>query len=278
MFALVEDIKNSTQLRWNRVHKFQSKINFCIEMGPYLIKTAEHMSELVDSFKLRHNVFNVEFRGLNPGGMDLDRFDYFFDHLIIIHKETQKIIGTYRMNSSQNSTESYVALEFDTSRLTSRFDSYLELGRACIHKDFRKGTVIAMLWRGIIEYMKQSSAQVMFGCSSVKVNSPRDAALLYNYMIQSDFYSHDYSCITTPAFRMNGFENWNNFYKNELTVDQQAEASRLLPSLLKSYFKQGAKIICEPAFDREYDCIDFLTVLRTQDLSNTLAQRLQVVR
>ena len=96
--TIVEQIKHATQLRWNRVHKFKAKILMSLDVGPYQIKTAETSKELVESFKLRHEVFNQEFRGIYECGLDFDRYDYYFDHLIIVHKETRKIIGTYRLN------------------------------------------------------------------------------------------------------------------------------------------------------------------------------------
>ena len=50
----VEQIENTTELRWNRVHKFRAKIHLFLELGPYDIKTAETQEELIESFRLRH--------------------------------------------------------------------------------------------------------------------------------------------------------------------------------------------------------------------------------
>ncbi len=53
MISLIEQVKHTTQLRWNGVHKFKPKILMSIEMGPYIIKTAETAHELKESFQLR---------------------------------------------------------------------------------------------------------------------------------------------------------------------------------------------------------------------------------
>ncbi len=274
----MEQIKNTTQLRWNRVHKFKAKIKLNIDFGPYNIKTAETSSELIESFRLRHQIFINEFQGIDNEGLDFDKFDYFFDHLIIVHKETNKIIGTYRLNCTSYSMESYTALEFDTSNLLNRPGPHLELGRACIHKSFRKGSVISLLWRGIAEYMKLSNSNVLFGCSSVKINNARDAALVYKYLLDLGHVSVESLSRPTEEYQMKDFDSWFHFFRNGLTENQQIEADNLLPSLLKSYLKQGAKVACEPAFDKDFDCIDFLTVLKKEDLSNSLADKFKVAR
>lgn len=276
MVGFLGQIKNTTQLRWNRVHKFKSKIRFRIEMGPYLIKTAETRHELMESFKLRHEVFHNEFRGIEGDGLDYDRFDYHFDHLIIVHKESQKIIGTYRLNCSRFSKESYTATEFDLKALWDLKGPHLELGRACIHKSYRKGSVISLLWRGIAEYMNLSGSQMLFGCSSLKVNNARDAALVYQYLVGQGAVSPQSLGAPTKKYRMKDFPAWLAYFRQGLSEAQTQEAENLVPSLLKSYLKLGAQVVCEPAFDEDFDCIDMLTVLKKEDLSKSLAQKFQV--
>lgn len=273
--ALVENLKVSTQIKLAQKKKHQAKVPLHIEMGNYIIKTADNSEELISSFKLRHEVFNNEFRGIEGEGFDFDEFDKIFDHLIIIHKSSQQIIGTYRLNSSKFSKKSYTALEFNMPFLNNDV-SYLELGRACIHKDFRKGAVISLLWRGIAQYMKLSGADLLIGCSSVKVNHPREASLLYKYLLDAGHISEFFHSSPTPNFAMENFESWYNTHRLDIDAQKKQEAQDLLPSLLRSYIKLGAKISGEPAFDRDFDCIDFLTVLRKEDLSKLLADKFQV--
>ncbi len=276
MMTLVEQIKNKTQLRWNRVHKFKAKIIINIDAGPYIIKTALISKELMDSFKLRHEVFNREFKEINSNGLDFDKYDYFFDHLIILHKETNQTIGTYRLNCSTFSHESYTANEFKIHNILKHPGPHLELGRACIQKNFRKGSVISLLWRGIAEYMNLSGATTLFGCTSIKVNSARDAALIYQYLMHQNLITKEFYCHPNPAFQILGFESWSNYYKYGLTEAQNKEAQSLIPSLLKSYLKQGAKIASEPAFDPDFDCIDLLTVLKKEDLTQSFTEKFKV--
>jgi putative hemolysin len=278
MRTFVDQMKQSAQLKWNRVDKFKAKVAIYVELGAYVIKTAETPQELLESFKLRDQIFNQEFRGLSGSGLDIDRFDCHFDHLIIVHRELKQIVGTYRLSCSNYSKESYTGLEFNLRMLALQQGPFLELGRACIHKDFRKGSVISLLWRGVAEYMNQSGSTIIYGCSSLKINKARDAALVYQHLLDQKLVTHEYLCQPTKNFLMPSFDLWASKFQLGLSEEQAEEAESLIPSLLKSYLKLGAKVACEPAFDKTFDCIDLLTILRKADISRSLAERFQVVR
>ena len=112
MIEILQQIRNETTLRWHRVNRFKPQIRLSFEVGNYLVKTAETIEELRHSFKLRNEVFNIEFRGIDCH-LDVDRFDSLFDHLIIIDKQTMEIVGTYRLKCFDQMKNSYTALEFD---------------------------------------------------------------------------------------------------------------------------------------------------------------------
>ena len=62
----------------------------------------------------------------------------------------------------------YTSSEFN---LTNIFNSYkhkqiLELGRSCVHKDYRNGTVMNLLWKAIAEYVKLYDIKIILGCAS----------------------------------------------------------------------------------------------------------------
>ena len=278
MKAWAREIKQNALLRWNGVYKFQQKINLSISTGSYILKTAETYEELLASFKLRHEVFYQELQNIEIDGIDFDKFDTLFDHLIIIHKNTNKVVGTYRVNCSSFSNQSYTKIEFDLDDVFDLPGPHLELGRACIHKEHRKGTVLSLLWRGITDYMNLSGANVLFGCSSVKVNSADQAALVYKYFFEQNALIENVSSNPTKNFKMEEFDVYYSSYQKGLTEEEKQIAESIIPPLLKSYIKFGAKIASEPAFDKDFDCIDFLTVLKKEDMTNSLARRFQLIQ
>ncbi len=277
MLKLITHIKETTQVRWNGLGKFKPMISLNLELGPYLIKTADTVDELLKTFRLRHEVFHREFREIMRYGLDIDKHDRSFDHLLIIHKATQTVVGTYRLRASEGLTQAYTAQEFNMSDLKDFQGPYLELGRACIHKEHRKGAVMALLFRGIAEYMNQSQAKTLFGCSSVKVHQAREAALVFEYLRQQGHVLSQTSVAPTAEFHMPQMESWIHIFSVGLTDTEQLEAEKLIPSLVKMYLKMGANIVCQPAYDKEFKCIDLLTVLKTQELEASLAKRFQVI-
>ena len=273
------EIHSHTFPQSNDVFNFEPKIDIYIESGSYILKTAKSYDELLESCILRHEVFYQEFQGVEEAGVDMDQFDHHFDHLIIIHRETNKIIGTYRINSSEFSNMSYTAQEFDLAEVFKLKGPHIELGRACIQKDHRKGaSVIFLLWRGIIEYMTVADANVLYGCSSIKINNPAEAALVYKYLQEQGSVMDEKFSSPTKEFSMPEFENRLACLKDGLGHEQSEVAGKLIPSLLKSYIKFGAKIASEPAFDVEFDCIDVLTVLKKEDIADSITRRFQVVQ
>lgn len=279
MMAWAKEVKENSVLRWNGVYKFQPKINLNIESGSYILKTADTYEELIESCRLRHEVFFRESRDIENSGIDVDRFDTHFDHLIIIHKGSNKIIGTYRLSCSIFSNLSYTQQEFNLTEIYKLEGPHIELGRACIQKDHRKNSsVISLLWRGITEYMNISGAKVLFGCSSIKIKNPKDAALVYKFLLDQGSVVASHFAVPTKKFKISDFDLFFSYLRNGLTQIQTEEADRLVPPLLKAYLKFGAKVAGEPAFDKEFDCVDFLTVMKKNEMINLLARRFHVVQ
>lgn len=264
-------IKSLYKLRLNKIHKFKPKIEIYHEVGPFVLKTITNPKELKAALQLRYQVFHREMlEKKSERGIDVDEFDFQCDHLIIQEKKSGRIVGTYRFNSSAYTEKFYSANEFNLDRLLKHDGVKIELGRACIHKDFRRGAVIALLWKGIADYMIASKAQFLFGCGSIKTTDPREAALLHKYFIEQNRIVPEYLAPPTMAFKMPGLELWIQKFKNPLTDAEREEAENLVPPLLRTYLKIGCYIGGEPAWDEEFKCIDFLTILDKEDLNKSL--------
>lgn len=264
-------LKSLYTLRQNKIHKFKPKITLKIEMGPFLLKTVTHVPELKEALKLRYEVFYKELLGIKKGtGYDTDEFDSVCDHLIIIDKKAQRIVGTYRLNCNDKLENFYSSKEFNLQRLMENPGIKLELGRACIHKDYRRGIVISLLWKGIAEYMNQSKANILFGCASIKTSSPREAALLYKYFFETNRFTPSYFTPPTIAFNLPQLDLWLQNFTAPLTDKEKDEAQSLIPPLFRAYLKIGAYVGGAPAWDSEFKCIDFLTILNKEDLNKSL--------
>ena len=261
-------------LRLHKIHRFEPKIVINLKVGSFRLKTADTVDELKKAFQLRYEVFHYEFKGSGKAtGWDIDEYDFNCDHLIIVDEKTNTLAGTYRLNSSKFSERFYSSKEFNTERILASEGTKIELGRACVKKEYRRGIVISLLWKGIADYMTKNQAQILFGCASFQVKTARQTALLHRYFFEERKYAPEYFSPPTLAFKMPDFEAWEAHYKRALTSQERAEAESLIPSLCKAYLKMGAFLGGEPAWDEDFKCIDFLTILQREDLNRSLWHR-----
>lgn len=249
---------------------FQPKVRLTFEKGGFIIKTIENKNELDQVMRLRYEVFHREFRNRKfPYGFDSDAFDIMADHLVIINPKIGKIVGTYRLISSLYSRSFYSQSEFTVDKFLALPGTKLEMSRACIHKDYRKGVVMTLLWRGLVEYVRRVDAKYLFGCASIKTMDPSTVRLLNQYLREEEYVTTELEAHPLPAYQMTGpsvSEPANENYSVEA-------AKSLVPPLLNSYLRAGAKVAPVPALDRDFRCVDYFTVLNMEQLTRNYERK-----
>ncbi|MDW8189654.1 MAG: GNAT family N-acyltransferase [Pseudobdellovibrionaceae bacterium] len=234
---------------------------------------AQDKFDVIRCSALRYHVFWESIPNFSLAKLDLDFFDYQYDHLIIEHLPSSEIVGTYRLRKITPKTSFYSQTEFKIPIGLISHLGAVELGRACIMPQFRKGAVLGLLWRGIAHYLTMTQSHYLLGCSSIFTTHPKDVALVYSYFKLKKHLSSEWQFDPKPKYYLTHFDMWEIFFKNGLTQEQMERAEQLIPSLLKSYLKLGAQIISRPAHDKKFRCVDFLTIANVNDLFKTQAQR-----
>jgi|SRR5215813_189161 len=230
-------------------------------VSKYSIRLAQTADEKAQAFRLRFLVFNIELReGLESAfatGYDTDQFDDVCDHLIVEHHSTGRVIATYRMQTGTNAAARigyYSEQEFDFSPFEPIRGALVEVGRAAILKEHRTFEVLNLLWKGIANYATEHHGRYLVGCSSLTSQDPAEGLELYRQL--EPF-------LTVPELRtkpQTGF----GLPKDAEPLSPGAVAA---PKLLRAYLNLGARICGEPALDREFKTIDFLTLLDLETLS-----------
>ncbi|MCL4244163.1 MAG: GNAT family N-acetyltransferase [Candidatus Dadabacteria bacterium] len=257
--------------KW-KLRQFRTKVPINIESNRFVIKTVENMSELEKALDLRYEVFYRE--TLNKDNFtrtDIDKFDSICDHLIILDKKQNMVIGTYRFISSTFSDKFYSESEFDIEQVKNAPGVKLELGRACVHKDYRNGTGIALLWKGLTEYFRTIKAKYLFGCSSIGTTNVVEISLIYKYIKELYLSPEDFRVFPKEKHRIKELDHYiSAFDKFGIKTESIEE---FIPPLLKSYLKAGSVICGEPAIDMKFKCADFFTVLDLELLSKSFEKR-----
>lgn len=226
------------------------------------LSIARNASEIAEAQRLRYKVFAEEMGAQVSGnnGLDIDGFDAYCDHLLVRDTNTQQVIGTYRILSPQQASEAgsyYASGEFDLSRITHLLGNTVEIGRACVHQNYRSGGVITLLWAGLAQYMKMHNYEHMIGCASVPMNDGGHAAAsLYTRLKEK------YMC---PA----EYRVFPHVHLPIASLNTNIKAD--CPPLIKGYLRLGAKICGEPAWDSYFNTADMLVMLSLSDMNKRYA-------
>jgi putative hemolysin len=245
---------------------FKPKVQVYQSTDKFILKTAESPFELRQVLKLRHEVFYKELQSKSlKTKLDFDEFDSLCDHLIIIDRKSRRIVGTYRMISSTFSERFYSQGEFDLQGILALPGNKLELGRACIHADFRTGAIINLLWKGIAEYIKKTNTEYLFGCASVQTTDAVIASRLLALLRHKGL-----SLEGNEGLGVHPTEEYRCLLPR-VAVEEGSEKD--IPGLVQSYILAGAKFYGEPALDVDFKCFDFFMMLKTSEMSKLFRRR-----
>ena len=232
----------------------------------YTMRVASSMEEIRAAQELRFEVFNLELgEGLASSyttGRDEDPFDAVCDHLIIEHRPSKKVVGTYRLQTGTSAAKNlgyYSEQEFQFEVFEQFRPQIIELGRACIDSDHRNLIVLGLLWKGIANYARQKKGRYLIGCSSITSQDPVAGASAYAELCRKYLSPVEWRTVPRAEF--------------ECPLNLLPEEPCKIPKLLRAYLGIGAKICGAPALDRQFKTIDFLTLLDLESLPLLVRQR-----
>ena len=246
-------------------------------IGSLELRLATHKRDIRKAQKLRYKVFHEE-GGAIPDARsaltrrDLCAFDRICDHLIVIDhdflnrfgRRKPKVVGCYRLlrqDMAERNGGFYSASEFDIAPLLARHGDkrFLELGRSCVHRDWRSKRVVELLWRGIWTYVRHHRVDVMIGCASLPGADPKPHAPTLAWLSATASPDDVWTTRALPARRIaiNAAD----------TPDlDPRKALAKLPPLLKGYIRVGAKIGAEAVSDRQFGTTDVFIIMPVAEI------------
>lgn len=244
-----------------KINKFKPKIKFEIPVKDLVVKTADSPDELRKVLRLRYDIFTKEFGvKLKFQDMDFDRYDLTGDHLLVVRQSTAEVLATYRVLCTEFTDSFYSENEFHLDQFLELPGIKIELGRACVHESFRTGMLINLVWRGIARYSQMSKAEYMFGCTSVDTVDPTESMSIFRALERDQSTSNQFGISPKKEYQFSS-------YPELVPADMIENAKNKIPSLFKSYLKAGAKVHGHPAYDEDFNCIDFFTTLELKNLN-----------
>jgi putative hemolysin len=232
------------------------------------VRIAATEAEIDAAQALRYCVFYQEM-GARPDALaaatrrDRDAFDTVADHLLVVDYAigpgSEGVVGTYRLIRSEAAAKVgrfYSADEYDLTPVLTFSGQVMELGRSCVHPDYRNRSVMQMLWRGIAAYVFLHRIELMFGCASLPGTEPDAIAAELTYL----YYHH----LAPPALRLRALPRR---YVEMRRMDPPALDRKLtlakLPPLIKGYLRLGGFVGDGAVIDDQFNTTDVAVVVKT---------------
>jgi putative hemolysin len=238
-------------------------LNFPVKQ-PELVIAGEHYSariarsreEIDAALRLRFAVFNIEL-GLGwaksyMDGKDEDAFDAHCEHVLLIDRALNRVVGTCRLLTfiPTNTYPFASAVNFDLGALPGEvLNNGLEVGRICLAKSYRNKTCITQLWDFIVRYARQSGKEYLLGCCSLKSQDPLVGGQLFEWLLKLGHTHPSFRVLPRPGAKC-------LFYK--MTVPSLRGK---FPSDFQMFLKLGGKICGMPAIDRGFKTIEYFGLL-----------------
>ena len=237
-----------------------------IENKKYIVQLATKQKDFYQVFRLRSKCFKRGvLKNIKDFSLENDCYDKFSDYLIVKDKVDDKVLATYRLIPSIKTNDYYSSSEFDLSKLLELDGIKIELGRACTDKEKTSPIIFALLWKGLLEYANRVDAKYLFGCSSIFCGEEY-ATAIFNDFLEKDFVHN--RIISMPKYK---YLPKSNIKKKGKTVVNVKDIK--IPSLIKSYLNAGAKICSFPAYDKDFKCVDLLTLFNIKDINNRYEEK-----
>ena len=225
------------------------KLSAQITHDPHRIKQAQ---------QLRYRVFALDMGArlkTESEGLDYDEVDDFCDHLIVIDNKTDKIVGYTRLLNQSQARQLghyYSQNEFDLDTVLALPGRFLEIGRTCVHPEFRGSAVLTTLWSALVNYAQEGRYNYLIGCASI---SPGPNGFAVNAVYRNIDAKNigDDELAVTPLIPV----------PEHLTCQRDESG---IPPLLKAYLRFGVLICGAPYWDADFNVMDLFIMLPLNQL------------
>ncbi|MEL6235676.1 MAG: GNAT family N-acyltransferase [Pseudomonadota bacterium] len=246
-----------------------------IDYQRYTARIAQDEAEIAAAQRLRYRVF-VEEMGATPDPGDAalrlerDRFDPHFDHLILMDNALEvddpldRVVGVYRLmrgDVARAGIGFYGATEYDLGKLLTGPRRVVELGRSCVHPDYRGGIAMHLLWSALAGYVIRHEIEVMFGVASFHGADPEPLAEPLSYLWHNHLAPADLRVRTLPDH----FVEMNRMPREAISP---ARAMKAVPALIKAYLRLGGFVGDGAYADVEFNTVDVCLVMDTTRMAD----------
>ena len=235
----------------------------------FIVRLAETEEDLLAVQRLRYDVFVKELGGDGPlvdhdRKLERDRFDPFFDHLILQDKKRgENVVGAYRVlrdDQAENAGQFYSENEYDLSLLKKSKRKLMELGRSCVASEYRGGETMYHLWNGLAAYVIRHQIDILFGVASFHGTNLETLAEPLSLL----HHRH----LAPENLRVKAHDS--HFQRMDMVAESDLDNRRAMleiPALIKAYLRLGGFVGEGAYIDREFNTVDVCLIMDTSRLN-----------
>lgn len=239
------------------------------------LKLASTAEDIRAAQHLRYQVFVQELGGQgalvdHDAQLERDEYDPHFDHLMLLDTSRgttvrEQIIGVYRLLRDDMMTKFgryYTEGEYDLTVLKQSGRKLMELGRSCLHKDYRGGAAMYLLWNGLADYVHEHGVEILFGTASfhgTDIDTLKESLSMLHHR-------H----LAPEELRVRAVEE--HYQSMNLCAEadiNRVKAMRDVPALIKGYLRLGGYIGDGAFVDHDFNTTDVCLVMDTEKLNAT---------
>jgi len=232
------------------------------DLAVYLAKANEAPRMLQELGRLREATFRQVGEGTGKS-RDLDRFDRYYWHVLLWHKNKQELVGAYRAGNTEeilaergvSGLYTSTCFRYD-ARVFEKLGSALELGRSFVRPEYqRQYAPLLLLWKGIARLLvTHAQTPVLFGAVSISNDYSKASREMIYRFFEARMQEDELAGLIEPRqpFRPRWLRPWDcramchalrDLEELSQPITDVESDGKGLPILLRQYAKIGGKMV-----------------------------------
>lgn len=249
-----------------------------LRRGRYGARVAEGVDDLRRAQELRYLTFIASTGAAGSPdraeGRDADDFDARCTHVLVEELRSGMLVCCFRLLPLQSGGEigdSYSAQYYNLSALESFDGPMVEMGRFCIHPDWKDPDILRVAWGAMTAFVDAAGVEMLFGCSSF--HGTEAEAHLDAFALLKD--AHLAPKRWLPRVKA------PNVFRFAVRLRRRRpdmrRAMQAMPPLLRTYLLMGGWVSDHAVVDRDLNTLHVFTGLEIRSIPPTRARLLRSV-
>lgn len=249
-----------------------------LRRGRYTARIAESGEDLRRAQELRYLTFvaarNEARSPDHDTGRDADDFDQSCTHVLVEEQRTGSVVCCFRLLVLKSGSEigrSYSAQHYNLSALETYDAPMVELGRFCIHPDWKDPDILRVAWGAMTRFVDAAGVEMLFGCSSF--HGTEAETYLDAFALLKDAH-------IAPKRWLPRVKAPDVFRFAQSLRQRRPDARRAMqamPPLLRTYLMMGGWVSDHAVVDRDLNTLHVFTGLEIRSIPPARVRQLRAV-